>query len=98
MKPGGILVSLLLLLLSATVLWAEDDPPGRVARLQYSSGSVSVQPQGTQDWVEATLNRPLTTSDNIWTDKDSRAELSVGTGVFRMNSETGVTFSNLTDR
>src|ERR1051326_1779424 len=88
MKTRAILVSLLMLLLSATVLWADDDPPGRVARLQYVSGQVSMQPQGTQDWVEATLNRPLTTSDNLWTDKNSRAELSVGTGVFRMNSET----------
>lgn len=98
MKTRAILVSLLMLLLSATVLWAEDDPPGRVARLQFVSGQVSMQPQGTQDWVEATLNRPLTTSDNLWTDKDSRAELSVGTGVFRMNSETSMTFSNLNDQ
>src|SRR5262249_36596738 len=98
MKTRAILVSLLMLLLSAAVLWAEDDPPGRVARLQYVSGSVSVQPQGTQDWVAAALNRPLTTSDNIWTDKNSRAELSVGTGIFRMNSEASVTFTNLNDR
>jgi len=97
MKKRAILVSFLMLLLSATVLWADDDPPGRVARLQYLSGQVSMQPQGTQDWVEATLNRPLTTSDNLWTDKNSRAELSVGTGVFRMNSETSVTFANLND-
>jgi Family of unknown function (DUF6600)/FecR protein len=98
MKTRAMFVSLLLLLLSATVLWAEDDPPGRVARLQYVSGSVSVQPQGTQDWVEAALNRPLTASDNIWTDKQSRAELNVGTGIFRMDSETSVTFSNLSDQ
>ena len=98
MKTRAMLVSLLLLLLSATVLWADDDPPGRVARLQYMSGSVSIQPQGTQDWVAATLNRPLTSSDNIWTDKQSRAELNVGTGIFRMDSESSVTFSNLSDR
>jgi hypothetical protein len=97
MKTRAMLISLLLLLLSATVLFADDDPPGRVARLQYVTGQVSMQPQGTQDWVEATINRPLTTSDNLWTDKDSRAELSVGTGVFRMNSETSVTFANLND-
>ncbi len=98
MKTRAMWAALLMLWLGATVLWAEDDPPGRVARLQYTSGSVSVQPQGTQDWVEAALNRPLTTSDNIWTDKNSRAELSVGTGIFRMNSETSVTISNLQDR
>ena len=97
MKTRAMLISLLLLLLSATVLFADDDPPGRVARLQYVTGQVSMQPQGTQDWVEATINRPLTTSDNIWTDKDSRAELNVGTGVFRMNSETSLTFTNVND-
>ncbi len=98
MKTRAMLVALLTLLISATVLWAEDDPPGRVARLQYAGGSVSVQPQGTQDWVAASVNRPLTASDNIWTDKQSRAELSVGTGIFRMDSETSLTFSNLSDR
>lgn len=100
MKPYGrlILVTLFTLLLSATALWADDDPPGRVARLQYISGSVSIQPQGTQDWVEGALNRPLTISDNIWTDKNARAELNVGTGILRMNDETSVTFTNLDDR
>src|SRR5579885_1028608 len=47
-----------------------NDPPGRAARLQYMSGSVSVQPRGTEDWVAGTLNRPLTISDNVWTDKE----------------------------
>ena len=29
----------------------QPDPPGRAARLQYMSGSVSIQPRGTEDWV-----------------------------------------------
>ena len=37
------------------------DPPGRVARLSYSVGSVSFQPGGEGDWVQAVTNRPLTT-------------------------------------
>jgi hypothetical protein len=100
MKPRVrfVFASLFLLVLSTAALWAEDDPPGRVARLQYVSGSVSIQPQGTQDWVEATQNRPLTTSDNIWADKNSRVELSVGTALLRMNSESSLTFTNLSDR
>ena len=99
MKPRGrlILASLVMLLLSATALWAEDDPPGRVARMQYMSGSVSIQPQGTQDWVEAALNRPLTNSDNVWTDKASRAELNVGTGTLRLDSESSLTLTNIND-
>jgi len=73
------------------------DPPGRVARLQYTSGEVSMQPGGVNDWVAAGLNRPLTTSDRVWTDKDSRAELNVGDGFIRMASETSVTLTNVSD-
>src|SRR5581483_5529899 len=64
------------------------DPPGRAARLQFMTGSVSVQPQGAGDWVAGELNRPLTNSDNIWADKDSRAEISVGTGEIRIGAES----------
>ncbi len=73
----------------------QPDPPGRAARLQYMSGSVSVQPRGTEDWVAGGLNRPLTISDNVWTDKESRAELNVGTGIFRMGDETSLTLTNV---
>ena len=73
------------------------DPPGRVARLQYTSGEVSMQPGGVNEWVAAGLNRPLTTSDRVWTDKNSRAELNVGDGFIRMSSETSVTLTNVSD-
>lgn len=73
------------------------DPPGRAVRLQYMSGSVSFQPQGNGDWVAGSLNRPLTNADNIWTDKDSRAELNAGTGTFRMGSEASLTLTNVND-
>jgi len=73
------------------------DPPGRAARLGYMTGSVSVQPQGTGDWVEGSLNRPLTIGDNVWADKDSRAELNLGTGVMRISSETSLTLTNVTN-
>ena len=75
----------------------QPDPPGRVARLQYMSGSVSVQPEGTGDWVEGSVNRPLTNGDNIWADKDSRVELNVGTGILRLNSESSLTITNVTE-
>ncbi len=73
------------------------DPPGRVARLQYTSGEVSMQPGGVNDWIAASLNRPLTTSDRVWTDKNSRAELNVGDGFIRMNAETSLTLTNVSD-
>ena len=71
------------------------DPPARAARLQFMSGSVSVQPHGTDDWVAGALNRPLTNSDNIWADKNSRAEISLGTGLVRLDSESSLTLTNV---
>ncbi len=73
------------------------DPSGRVGRLGYMSGSVSLQPQGTGDWVQGSLNRPLTNGDNVWADKDSRAELNLGTGVMRISSESSLTMTNVTN-
>jgi len=75
----------------------QPDPPARAARLQYMSGSVSVQPHGTDDWVAGVLNRPLTNSDNIWADKNSRAEISVGTGLIRIDSESSLTVTNVSE-
>jgi len=74
------------------------DPPSRVARLSYTVGSVSFQPGGEGDWVTAVNNRPLTTGDNLWADKDSRAEFQIGSTSIRMDSETSVTFLELDDR
>jgi len=77
---------------------SQDDPPARVARMNLTQGSVSFQPGGEGDWVDAVPNRPLTTGDNLWTDKDSRAELHVGSTSIRLSSETSLTFLELDDR
>ena len=71
------------------------DAPARAARLQFMTGSVSIQPHGTGDWANGELNRPLTNSDNVWADKNSRAELSVGTGLIRIDSESSMTLTNI---
>ena len=75
----------------------QDDPPSRVARLGYMEGSVSFQPAGEPDWVQAVANRPMTTGDKLWADKDSRAELQLGSAVIRLNANTGFSFLNLDD-
>ena len=75
----------------------QDDPPSRVARLGYMEGSVSFRPAGETDWVQAVANRPMTTGDNLWADKNSRAELQLGSAVIRLNANTGFSFLNLDD-
>src|SRR5712671_6488227 len=76
----------------------QDDPPSRVARIGYMEGSVSFQPAGETDWVQAVPNRPMTTGDKIWADKDSRAELQLGSAVIRLSANSGFSFLNLDDR
>jgi hypothetical protein len=76
----------------------EQDPPSRVAQLNYAEGSVSFQPAGDQNWVQADLNRPLTTGDNLWADQDSRGELHIGSTALRIGSQTGISFLNLNDQ
>ncbi len=76
----------------------DNDPPGRVARLGLADGQVSFSPAGTDDWVTAVVNRPVTTGDKLWTDHDSRAELHVGSAAFRIGARTGFSFLNLSDQ
>src|SRR5215813_7133766 len=52
--------------MAATGLVAAQDPPTRIGRLNYVSGSVSFQPGGVNDWVPATINRPLTAGDQVY--------------------------------
>src|SRR5215471_15500749 len=73
----------------------QDDPPGRVARLGHMEGSVSFQPAGESEWVEAVQNRPMTTGDKIWADRDSRAEVQLGSSTIDLAPNTGFSFLNL---
>ena len=88
------------LLLSTSVLgFAQDrddnydqDPPARAGRISSVEGSVSFQPGGDGDWVTATPNRTLTVGDNLWVDRDSRAEIQIGSTSIRLGPETSLTF------
>ncbi len=75
----------------------EEDPPTRVARLSHADGAVSFNPAGTDDWVNAVINRPMTTGDKLWSDNGGRAELHIGSASLRIGSTTGFSFLNLTD-
>ncbi len=74
------------------------DPPSRVARLSYTEGSVAFQPSGENDWVGAVPNRPLAPGDNLWADKNSRAEVHIGSTALRLGPQTGITLLDVSDR
>jgi hypothetical protein len=105
MKKVSLFVVALILALgifsgTSPVASAQDDPPTRVARLNFIQGSVSYQPSSdddNQDWVAADPNRPLTTGDNLWSDADSRGEIHIGSTSIRLSNLTGISFLNLDD-
>jgi hypothetical protein len=73
------------------------DPPGRVARLGYLDGDVTIAPAGTDDWADAVLNRPLTSGDRLWVEKNGRAELQIGSAAVYLDGDTGFGFVELDD-
>jgi hypothetical protein len=77
---------------------SDQDPPSRAARLNFVDGSVSFQPGGENDWVEAEINRPLASGDNLWADENSRAEVHIGSTALRLSPKTGITLLDVSDR
>src|SRR5438445_13138284 len=75
----------------------DDDPPARAARLSFAGGAVSFEPAGTDEWVDAVVNRPMTTGDKLWTDRDGRAEVRIDSYGLRLGPQTGFSFLNLDD-
>ncbi|WP_063548625.1 DUF6600 domain-containing protein [Burkholderia territorii] len=73
------------------------DPPSRVARLNYMSGAVTTEPAGTDTWSYATVNRPLTTGDQLWNDAGARSELHIGSTAVRLGESTSLSVLNLDD-
>jgi hypothetical protein len=69
-----------------------------VGRLNYINGPVSIQPAGLTDWVDAGVNRPLTTGDQVWVGDGGRAEIHVGSTALRLDSNTAFQFLNLDDQ
>src|ERR1700694_4443406 len=100
--PGGVLMRRFwlasVLIAAAAPMWAQDDPPSRVARLNLVEGSVSFQPAGRDEWSAATINYPLTTGDHLWADEQSRAEMHIGSTSIRLDAHTALAFLNLDDR
>src|ERR1700730_5050004 len=102
MVPGGIVMRRFwlacVLITAAAPVWAQEDPPSRVARLNFVEGSVSFQPAGRDEWSAATINYPLTIGDHLWADEQSRAEMHIGSTSIRLDAHTALAFLNLDDR
>src|SRR5882672_1682567 len=85
---GRVFLALCLLVVVARPAFAYDDPPIRVARLNYVEGRVSFQPGGETDRAWATVNRPMTAGDSLWTGNGARAEMHIGSTAIRVGGQT----------
>src|SRR5882672_6685881 len=91
-------------LLSGSIAYAQappatpDDPPVRVGRASYVNGEVSYSPAGSDEWVRAQVNRPIVTGDRLWSDNNSRAEVTLDNSAWWIGENTSVIVSNLDDR
>src|SRR5438874_1790733 len=74
------------------------DPPARIGRLSYFSGTVSFSPAGDDQWAYAVLNRPVITGDRLWSDNGGRVELTLDNGSLWLGAATSVVVSNIDDR
>lgn len=83
-------------LVCVSAIWG--DPPDRVGRLNFVSGTVSFHPESVDEWAPATLNYPMTIGDHLWTDQDGQAEVHVGSTAIRLGSNTEISFLNLDDQ
>src|ERR1700722_4768187 len=75
----------------------EVDPPASAARLSFVAGGVSVQPAGIDEWTAGIINRPLTSGDQIWVDRGSRAEIQLGPATVSLAQNSSVTLLNVSD-
>src|SRR5450756_2955342 len=87
-----------ILMAASAAFLAAQDPPSRVGRLNYRDGPVSVQPTGMNEWVDADINRPLTTGDNVWVGDRGRAEFHIGSTALRLSANSDFEFLNLDDQ
>lgn len=88
-----------LLALALPAAAALADPPARVGRLNYISGSVSfASADAAGDWTAAELNWPITSGDRLWADHGSRAELHVGSTAIRLSERTNLDVMAIDDR
>lgn len=89
------IVAFILALCGASAAWA--DPPGRVGRVSYLSGTVSFFSDQEDGWQAARLNYPVTSQNSLWTEPGGRAEFRVGATALRIDHDTVLDVQVLND-
>ena len=73
------------------------DPPARVGRISALRGPVERSADAGAEWVAARINQPVTGGTSLWAPPGSQAEVRIGSGSVRLDSDTQAVFSQLDD-
>ena len=98
-RPWRLAFAVVAGLASLSTAWA--DPPGRVGRVNWTEGSVTLQqapdPEHPSDAIESPRNWPVTSGDSLSTGENSRVEVAVGSTMLRLGENTRVEVARLDD-
>lgn len=75
----------------------EADWPARVGRIAEVQGGVSLLDRDDNEWVAATVNRPVTSGDQFATQPGGRLEISIGSSTLRLDGDTELVLQRLDD-
>ncbi len=75
----------------------QTDPPARVGRLAFASGTVSFHDSQDANWTAAAVNDTLTTGDSLWTEPNARSEVSVAGTRVRLDQSTQLDMLQIDD-
>ena len=89
-----VLAASLLIVLPVSAL---ADPPGRVGRVSFLSGTVSFYADADEGWRRALLNYPVTTENSLWTERDARAEVRIGSTALQLDEDSVLDFQRIND-
>ena len=89
MTPRSLILTLLTTVAAgALAAAAHADPSGRVGRIAYTEGGVSLQASASEPWTWASRNYPVAPGASFWTGDDGRAQLQIGSVDARLDSQT----------
>jgi hypothetical protein len=92
-----IALALLSFIAGSAGLSQAQEPPGRMGRLAFAEGGVSIYQDSDQGWEKAYVNSPITSENSVWTEPGARAELRLGGTALRLDGATQLDVSEISD-